>query len=122
MSRRPGNRAFFLSFVVVSLLVAGVASYYASAHPDGLTYVAERTGFIDAEEPHASSDSPFAGYSTSGVEDERLSGGLAGVAGVLLMLGLSTALFWGLRRRGASAPDEPLSADADPAPADSGRG
>ncbi|CUR56482.1 conserved exported hypothetical protein [metagenome] len=126
MSRRPGNRAFFLSFLVVSLLVAGVASYYASAHPDGLTYVAEKTGFIDAEKPHASSDSPLAGYSTSGVEDERLSGGLAGVAGVLLMLGLSTALFWGLRRRGASAPgepDDPVSADVTaPAPADSSRG
>ena len=119
MSRRPSNRAFFLSFLVVSLLVAGVASYYASAHPDGLTHVAEKAGFIDAEQPHASSDSPFAGYSTSGVEDERLSGGLAGVAGVLLMLGLSTALFWGLRRRSASAssPDE-----TDPALTDSSRG
>ena len=99
MSRRPGNRGFFVAFLLVSLLLAGVASYYASAHPDGLNYVAEKTGFIDAETTHASSDSPFAGYATKGVDDDRVSGGLAGVVGVLVMLVLSTGLFWGLRRK-----------------------
>ena len=101
MSTRPSNRAFFVSFLLVSLLVAGVVSFYASSHPDGLNYVAEKTGFIDAETPHASSDSPFAGYSTQGVDDDRLSGGIAGVVGVLVMLVLSTGLFWAIRRRGA---------------------
>ena len=99
MSKRPSNRAFFLSFLLVSLVVAGVVSYYASAHPDGLNYVAEKTGFISAETAHHTSDSPFAGYSTKGVDNDRISGGLAGVVGVLLMLGLSTGLFWVLRRR-----------------------
>jgi len=99
MSSRPSNRTFFLSFLVVSLLLAGVVSYYASAHPDGLNYVAEKTGFISAEKTHPVSDSPLAGYSTKGVEDDRLSGGIAGVVGVLVMLVLSTGLFWGLRRR-----------------------
>ncbi|CAM3591012.1 PDGLE domain-containing protein [Nocardioides zeicaulis] len=103
----PSNRAFFVSFLLVSLLVAGVVSFYASSHPDGLNYVAEKTGFIDAEKPHASSDSPFAGYATKGVEDDRLSGGIAGVVGVLVMLALSTGLFWVLRRR---APHEPTDA------------
>ena len=93
--------------LAVAMLIAGVASYYASSHPDGLNYVAEKTGFIDAETAHASSDSPFAGYSTKGVDDDRLSGGLAGAVGVLLMLGLSSALFWGLRRR------RPVDMDAD---------
>jgi hypothetical protein len=99
VSTRPSNRTFFLAFLLVSLLVAGVASYYASSHPDGLNYVAEKTGFIDAETTHASSDSPFAGYSTKGVDNDRLSGGVAGAVGVVLMLGLSSALFYGLRRR-----------------------
>ena len=42
------TRRFFVGALVASLLVAGVASYYASSHPDGLEYVAEQTGFIDA--------------------------------------------------------------------------
>ena len=100
--KRPSNRAFFVSFVLVSLLVAGVASYYASSHPDGLTRVAQQTGFVDAEKPRSASDSPFAGYATRGVDDGRLSGGLAGVVGVVVMLGLSTGLFWVLRRRSVS--------------------
>ena len=99
MSRRPGNRTFFVAFLLVSLLLAGGACFFARAHPDGLNYGAEKTGFIDAETTHASSDSPFAGYATKGVDDDRVSGGLAGVVGVLVMLVLSTGLFWGLRRK-----------------------
>lgn len=93
------TRRFFIVALVVSLLVAGVASYYASAHPDGLEYVAEQTGFIDSAEDSSTSDSPLADYQTSGVDDARLSGGLAGVLGVLIMLILSTGLFWLIRRR-----------------------
>lgn len=93
------TRRFFVVALVVSLLVAGVASYYASADPDGLEYVAEQTGFIDAAEESATADSPLADYRTSGVDDARLSGGLAGVIGVVVMLVLSTGLFWLIRRR-----------------------
>lgn len=96
---RTSTRTFFVVALLVSLLVAGVASYYASAHPDGLEYVAEQTGFIDSAEDSATSDSPLADYQTSGVDDARLSGGLAGVIGVVVMLLLSTGLFWLIRRR-----------------------
>lgn len=113
MSRRPSNRAFFVSFLLVSLLVAGVVSYYASAHPDGLNYVAQKTGFGDAQKPHSTSDSPFAGYTTKGVSHSRLSGGLAGVVGVVVMLGLSTGLFWALRRRGSADDDVDEQAESD---------
>ena len=37
------------------------------------------------------------------MDDGRLSGGLAGVVGVLVMLVLAGGLFWALRRRGAVA-------------------
>jgi cobalt/nickel transport protein len=93
------QRTFLALGLLVCLLVAGVASYYASSHPDGLEYVAEQTGFLDSAEDSAAADSPLADYSTRGVEDERLSGGLAGVIGSVVMLLLSSGLFWTLRRR-----------------------
>jgi hypothetical protein len=99
------TRRFFAVALVVSLLVAGVASYYASSHPDGLEYVAEQTGFIDSAEDSATVDSPLADYQTAGVDDARMSGGLAGVIGVVVMLLLSTGLFWLVRRRGTDDAD-----------------
>ena len=108
------TRRFFAVALVVSLLVAGVASYYASSHPDGLEYVAEQTGFLDAAEDSPAADSPLADYQTSGVDDARISGGLAGVIGVLVMLVLSTGLFWLVRRRGHDRPhDSPHGASDD---------
>lgn len=92
-------RRFFAVALVASLLVAGVASYYASSHPDGLEHVAEQTGFLDSAEDSATADSPLADYRTSGIDDARISGGVAGVIGVLVMLVLSTGLFWLIRRR-----------------------
>ena len=80
--------------------MAGVASYYASAHPDGLEHVAEQTGFLDTAEDSPVADGPLADYQTDGVDNERLSGGLAGVLGVGLVLVLMGGLAWLLRRRG----------------------
>ena len=93
------RRAFFAAAVLVILLVAGGASYYASSHPDGLEYVAGETGFGDSAEDSATADSPLADYRTRGVDNERLSGALAGVAGVGLVAPLGGGLFWTLRRR-----------------------
>lgn len=93
------TRRFFAVALVVSLLVAGVASHYASSRPDGLEHVAEQTGFLDSAEDSATADSPLADYRTSGVDDRRVSGGLAGVIGVVVMLVLSTGLFRLVRRR-----------------------
>jgi cobalt/nickel transport protein len=91
------RRAFFAAAVLLTLLVAGVASYYASSHPDGLEYVAAETGFGDSAEDSAAADSPLADYQTRGVDDERLSGALAGVLGVGLVALLGGGLFWTLR-------------------------
>jgi hypothetical protein len=100
------NRRFFAVALLVALLIAGGGSYYASAHPDGLTYVAEQTGFIDKEKTSATADGPFAGYSTKGIDHDRLSGGVAGVVGALATLLIGGGLFWALRgRRRADAPD-----------------
>ncbi|WP_165807123.1 PDGLE domain-containing protein [Nocardioides currus] len=93
------NAKFYAGFLLVALLIAGVGSFYASSHPDGLNYVAEQTGFIDQEKASATSDGPFAGYSTRGIDDDRLSGGVAGVVGSLTTLLVGGGLFWVLRRR-----------------------
>ena len=95
------RRTFWIVALVVTLLIAGVGSYYASSHPDGLEYVAEQTGFLDAAQDSPTSDSPFADYGTKGVEDPRLGGGLAGVIGVLAVLLLAGGLAWLVRRRGS---------------------
>ncbi len=99
-ARRMSTRALAVTGVLVSLLVAGVLSFYASANPDGLEYVAEQVGFSDTAEDSAVADSPLADYGTSGVEDERLSVGLAGVVGVVVTGLVAFGLVWLLRRRG----------------------
>lgn len=93
------QRAFLGLGLLLCLLLAGGGSYYASGHPDGLEHVAQSTGFLDSAEDSAVADSPLADYQVAGVDDERLSGGLAGVIGVAIIAVLSTGLFWGLRRR-----------------------
>jgi hypothetical protein len=100
------NRTFFAVALLAALLIAGVGSYYASSHPDGLNYVAEQTGFVDTQERSAAADGPFAGYSTKGIDNDRLSGGVAGVVGSLTTLLIGGGLFWVLRsRRRVDAPD-----------------
>ena len=99
------SKAFLLTALVVTLLVAGVASYYASSHPDGLEHVAEQTGFLDSAEDSPTADGPFADYSTRGVDDERVSVGITGVLGAAVTLLAAGGLFWALRRRGGDPAD-----------------
>ena len=93
------KRTFLVIGLLAALLIAGFGSYYASAHPDGLEYVAGETGFLDSADEAKTADSPLADYQTKGVEDERLGGGIAGVAGVLVVLLLMGGLTFALRRR-----------------------
>jgi cobalt/nickel transport protein len=105
--KRISTRTFFAVFLLAGLLIAGVASYYASSHPDGLNFVAEKAGFSNHEKASPTSDGPLAGYSTKGIDNDRLSGGVAGVAGSLLVLSIAGGMFWVLRRRAAEgAADE----------------
>ena len=103
MSPRAGRltsaRAVGLAVLLVALLLAGVVSHYASDSPDGLERVAEDQGFAQTEETHPSADGALAGYDTTAVRDERVSGGVAGVAGVLVVLILAGGLTFVLRRR-----------------------
>ena len=78
------TKTFLVVGLLVSVLLAGVVSFYASSSPDGLEKVAEDIGFVESIEPHAIENSPLAEYGVSGVENERLSVGLSGLIGVLL--------------------------------------
>ncbi|MFG2003523.1 PDGLE domain-containing protein [Spirillospora sp. NPDC048911] len=96
------TKRFFFVFLLVAVIVAGFVSFYASASPDGLTKVAEDKGFAAKEKDHRLKDSPFGDYGIKGVSNERLSGGLAGVAGVGLTLAVGGGLFWVVRRRSSA--------------------
>ena len=92
------NKKFYLGALLVSLLLAGVVSFYASSNPDGLEKVAGKIGFLDTAKDHAIADSPLADYGVKGVDNERLSVGLSGVIGVLGTAGISVGLFYFLRK------------------------
>jgi hypothetical protein len=97
--RHIATRWVALGVLVVALLLAGGVSYYASNQPDGLTKVSQDKGFADEAKAHGTDDSPFAGYAAEDVHNERLSGALAGIAGVVVVLALGTGLTYAVRRR-----------------------
>jgi hypothetical protein len=99
VTRNRRNTGFLLVGLLVALLIAGVGSYYASSHPDGLEWSAQEEGFLDTARDSATANSPLADYSVSGVDDGRLSGGLAGVIGVVVTLALAGGVTLVLRRR-----------------------
>lgn len=110
------TRTFFVLALLASLLVAGGVSYFASSHPDGLEYVAEKAGFADAAQESAAADSPLSGYQVRGVDDGALAGGLAGVAGAVVVLLAAGGLAYAVRRRSAG-PSGPGTATPDDDPA-----
>ncbi len=93
------NRKFIFVGLLISALLAGGASFYASSNPDGLEKVATDIGFIDTAKDHANSDSALADYGVKGVENERLSVGVAGLIGVVATGAFSGGLFLLLRRK-----------------------
>ena len=96
------NRKFIIAGLLISALLAGGASFYASSSPDGLEKVAEEIGFLDTAKDHANADTALSDYGVKGVESERLSVGVAGVIGVIATGAVSGGLFLLLRRKKAA--------------------
>jgi cobalt/nickel transport system permease protein len=73
-------------FIGVGLAIAVALAFLvapeASSKPDGLEKVAIDQGFDDGARAHRLADSPTADYGVGGVDDDRLSTGLAGVLGI----------------------------------------
>jgi cobalt/nickel transport protein len=93
------NRKFMIIGLLISALLAGGASFYANSNPDGLEKVAEDIGFIETAKDNANSDIALAYYGFMGIENERLSVGVAGLIGVVSTGAISGGLFLLLRRK-----------------------
>ncbi|MDQ4006476.1 MAG: PDGLE domain-containing protein [Actinomycetota bacterium] len=95
------RRTVYVGVAAAALLLAGVVSLVASSSPDGLERVAHDQGIAKAEREHVLGDGPLAEYGVAGVDDPLLSGALAGVSGVLVVLALTSGVVLVVRRRGA---------------------
>ena len=93
------QKSFLIAGFIASLFLAGVVSFYASSNPDGLEKVAEDIGFIETAEDHTYAEGALADYGVKGVENPRLSTGLAGVIGVVATGVVSTGIFMLVRRK-----------------------
>ena len=93
------SKKFYVGGLLVSLLLAGGVSFYASSSPDGLEKVAEEIGFIETAKDPATAGSALADYGVAGVENERASVGIAGVLGVIATGAVATGLFMYLGKR-----------------------
>jgi cobalt/nickel transport protein len=100
---------FYVGLLIVSLLIAGGLSYFASSSPDGLDSVTLHGCVLNADgEPEAGTciaqnatdhplgHSPFADYAVGGGDGTV---GAAGIVGVVVCVFLAGGLFWLLRRR-----------------------
>lgn len=98
------TQRFWIAGVVVTLVLAGFVSLFASASPDGLESVlltgcettdGEITGgacVLQAAGDHEIGGA-FADYGMSFLDNEILGASLSGVLGVLLTLAIATGLF-----------------------------
>jgi cobalt/nickel transport system permease protein len=99
-SDRAPLRVFVIASVLVTMLLATVVSQFAVDDPDGLEAVAEDTGLISSGQEHGLTDSIFADYATTGINNEGLSLAIAGAAGTIITLAVGYGLFKTLRPRG----------------------
>lgn len=80
--------------LLICLVIAGGVSFFASSQPDGLEKVAEDTGFIEDAQDNANGELALADYGDVG----GIPVGVAGIIGVVIMIGVSFGLFWLLAR------------------------
>jgi cobalt/nickel transport system permease protein/cobalt/nickel transport protein len=86
--------------LLVAVLLAVAVSPFASSSPDGLERVAADKGFLDTATDSAVAGGPLADYRTSGVDNDKLSTGLAGLIGVLVTFVVGFGLFLAMRGLG----------------------
>jgi cobalt/nickel transport system permease protein len=98
-STKGSSAILWVGGLLLALMLA-IASPLASAHPDGLEWVAEQQGFLGAAQGPLYEAIPD--YVLPGVSNEALATILAGVLGVLIVLGVTLAVAYTRRNRQAS--------------------
>jgi cobalt/nickel transport system permease protein len=92
----PGSaRPFLLGGVGVTLVLAGVVSFFASSSPDGLESVGEEKGFLAQATDHLFGSWALADYGDVG----GIPVGVAGVAGVGVTLIVTGVIAYAARSR-----------------------
>ena len=82
--------------LVIALFLA-IVSPLASSHPDGLEWVAEQKGFLDAAQGSVYQILPD--YLFPGVKNESLATILAGIFGIILAFGVALGVAYSRRKR-----------------------
>jgi cobalt/nickel transport system permease protein len=100
--------------LAVALILAFFVSPFASSKPDGLEKVSIDKGFDETAEDHALADAPLADYGVEGVDNARLSTGLAGIIGVALCFAVGAGVFLGIRALRSRPGSPPTPAPASP--------
>ena len=83
--------------LIASLLLAAI-SFIASSSPDGLERIAEDIGFIEKGEL-VLFKSPIPDYTFPNIKNEKFATSLAGIAGVLIMFGLTYVIATAIKKR-----------------------
>jgi cobalt/nickel transport system permease protein len=94
------HQASGVALWVVGLIIAlalAIASPLASAYPDGLEWVAEQRGFLEAAQGPAYQIIPD--YVLPGISNEALATILAGIIGTLIVFGISAMVAYSKRNR-----------------------
>lgn len=95
-----GGRLVWAGGLILALALA-VLSPLASSHPDGLEWVAEQQGFLEAAQGPTYEIIPD--YVLPGVSDEALATILAGVVGVVIVFAVAVSIAYTRRRRASTA-------------------
>jgi cobalt/nickel transport system permease protein len=97
---RGGSRLVWLGGLLIAVLLA-IASPLASAHPDGLEWVAEQHGFLDLAQGPLFEIMPD--YVFPGLSSEALATIVSGILGTLIVGGVAVAVAYVRRSRQPAA-------------------
>jgi cobalt/nickel transport protein len=101
MSKPPtvtSNKRKWFVVAIITLVAAGIISYFSSSHPDGLQRVAENHGFMD-EAKKPTWTAWISDYELPGTGIPIVKVGLAGIIGVALLFFVLYGLTATLTRR-----------------------